>query len=291
MDVKKKILITGATGYTGSKLSLYLSTQEFQVLSLARQTADTDKISALKKISSIYFYDGTYQSIEEVFRNNKIDTVIHLAALAKYDYESAKIDETINGNFRLGVHVLEAMTNSDCKNLINFSTYWQQNENNHAICLYAALKQAFEEMVNFYCFDKNINAISLRLTDIYGPGDTRPKIFTQLKNYQNGQKLKMSNGEQEINLVYIDDVLVAVMNCLGRINNLKSNHLVYYVYGNETMTLRKIVDIYNQKTGKNIEIDWGAFPYRKNQIMKLNLGEILPNFKANYNLKDVIEFL
>jgi nucleoside-diphosphate-sugar epimerase len=289
--MKKNILITGASGYTGSRLVAYLSEQNVQVFSLVRKSTNANKIDVLQKISKVYFYDETYQSIAAVFRDNKIDAVIHLAALAQYDYQPEKIDEMINSNFRFGVHILEAMVNGGCKNFINFSTYWQNNENGQAICLYAALKQSFENIISFYSFDKNISAISLRMTDIYGHDDNRPKIFTQLKNYQLGTKIKMSNGKQEVSLIYIDDILSAVSNCLDNIDNIKSKHLVYYVYGNEILTLRQIVDIYNQETGKNVEVDWGALPYRKNQIMKLNLGELLPNFKAKYNLKDVVKYL
>jgi len=288
----KKILITGACGYTGTKLVEHLTKQNFKVFSLARKTGDAVRIQNLQKISQVCFYENNYESLNKIFKENQIDFAIHVAALAKYSYESEKIDDMINSNFRLGLHLLEAMSNNNCSQFINFSTYWQNNENNKAICLYAALKKAFEGMIDFYSFDKKLNAISLRFTEIYGPDDSRPKLFTQLKKQSHSVKMKMTKGDQEINLIYIDDLTAAIENCLTILqNSSESSHLVYDVYSDETLTPKDVLNIYNKETGKNIEGDWGALPYYKNQIMKLNLGKLLPNFKAKYKLKDTIKKL
>ncbi len=288
MPTIKRILITGAAGYTGSNLVHYLLSQHFLIFSLIRKTTDVKKIKKLEKFSTCVYGDD-FHSIKKILEENQIDCVIHLAAIAKYDYHSEEIDEMINGNFRLGVVTLEAMSKSNCKKFINFGTYWQNNEQGQPVCLYAALKQAFEDILKLYSRDQEINFISLRFTDICGENDTRPKILTQLKNQPKNIPLPISLGEQEINLIHLEDAMSAVKNALEIIDNSKYNNSIYYACGNETFTLKEIVNIYQKQTGKNLEIDWGKLPYRKNQIMKLQLDKKLPNFKAIHNIAQIIK--
>lgn len=283
------ILITGATGYVGSNLISYLSEQGFNIIFLARNSSNSQKVNELKKLAKCYIVDG-YSSIKKVFTENKIDVVIHLAATPKYNYKAEEIEEMIESNFSFGVTILEAMSENGCNKIINFGTYWQKNENGRPNCLYAALKQSFEDILKIYSQDKKIDFLSLRITDIYGENDPRPKLFNQLKNYDKNLSLAMTAGQQEINLIYIKDVLLAVKQAIDLIFN-KSHNNIYYVCGNETFTLKKIVEIYQKETGNNTKINWGALPYNKNQIMKLDLGEKLPGFKAKYNIIDVVKKL
>jgi CDP-3, 6-dideoxy-D-glycero-L-glycero-4-hexulose-4-reductase len=291
--MRKKILITGATGYTGYALAEYFSTN-FEVICLVRKSSKQDKIKNLKKFSVVEYYHGDYESIENIFKNNQIDAVVHTAAISQYDYKTNEIAGMIDTSISMGTYLLHAMAEYNCTKLINFSSYWQhyKNAKYQPICLYAALKQSFEDIIDFFSFDKNISSISLKMTDIYGPNDDRPKLFTLLKNYS-GNKIKLSEGKQKINLIHITDVISAVIQALKLLDDKKysKKHNKFFVYGNETLSIREIVSIYKKITKKELEVDWGALPYRKNQIMMPFLGKKLPQFKAKKSLNNAIKYL
>ncbi len=290
MNAIKNILITGATSYTGQNLAKYLESQNFKIFSLIRKSSEIKIIKKLEKISTC-LYGNNYKSIKKILDKNKIDCVIHLAAVSKYVYAPEEIGDIMESNIKLGATLLEAMSRSNCNRFINFGTSLQDDTHKTPSCLYAALKQSFEDILKFYSTNHKINFISLRLTDICGPNDPRQKFLSYLKKYQEGVSIAMTEGNQEINLIHIDDVMLAVNIALNIVDNSSHNNSPYYVYGNETLSLKQIVDIYRKQSGKNLKINWGKLPYRQNQMMQLNLGQPLPKFKAKYHIKDFITTL
>lgn len=290
MDLIKNILITGATSYTGYNLAKYLESQNFKIFSLIRKSSSSKTVDDLKKISTC-LYGNNYKSLQKIFDKNNIDCVIHLAAFSKYDYPAEEIENMVKGNIELGTILLEIMSKNRCKKFINFGTSLQDNTNANPSCLYAVLKQSFEDIIKFYSKNHNINFISLRFTDICGPNDTRSKFLSYLTRYEEGISIAMTKGEQEINLIHINDVMLSVKITLDLVNDSNYNNCPYYVYGNETLSLRKIVDIYQEESKKKLRINWGELPYRKNQSMKPSIGQALPKFKAKYHIKDFINTL
>ena len=71
------------------------------------------------------------------------------------------------------------MINAGCYRMVNTGTSWQHYENSdhRPSNLYAATKQAFEEILNFYATAYPLRVCSLHLSDTYGPNDIRPKLF------------------------------------------------------------------------------------------------------------------
>ena len=72
-----KILLTGATGFIGINFVLRLY-KKYEIIALVRKTSNIEKIKGYCKI---YYYDGSIDSIEDIFKKEKIDGVVHLASL------------------------------------------------------------------------------------------------------------------------------------------------------------------------------------------------------------------
>ena len=76
------------------------------------------------------------------------------------------------------------------------------------VSLYAATKQAFQDILQFYCEVRGLRAVTLELPDTYGPDDKRPKLFSLLDRVaRSGETLQMSPGEQLLDLLHVDDVV------------------------------------------------------------------------------------
>jgi len=178
----------------------------------------------------------------------------------------------IRSNVLFGNQLLEAMKVSGVRFLINTGTSWQHynNEDYNPVCLYAATKQAFEAILEYYVQACDIKAITLKLFDTYGPNDPRQKLFHLLnKAAMSGEPLDMSAGEQLIDLVHVDDVVDAYMIAAQRLLDGKvSVHEDYAVSSGCSLPLKELVALYSDATGWNVNVNWGARPYRFREVMR-----------------------
>ncbi|MBK9322231.1 MAG: hypothetical protein IPM97_04650 [Bdellovibrionaceae bacterium] len=73
----------------------------------------------------------------------------------------------------------------------------------------------------------------------------------------------MTKGEQQLSMVYIDDVTDALIHAHAILKTYQApKHQHYYVYG-ELLTLRSIVEEYVLENSLKISIDWGKFRIEK----------------------------
>ena len=185
------------------------------------------------------------------------------------------------------------MVQNDVYCLINTGTFWQhfQNDDYNPVCLYAATKQAYEMILKYYLETTALKVITLKLYDTYGPNDPRKKLFALLETAAKEQQLlKMSPGEQLIDIVYIDDVVQAFILAAQRLQKQnKTNHEIYAVSSGNPISLKKLVAIYENVSGNKLDIQWGGRPYREREVMKpWDKGKWLPGWRPKYNLEQGI---
>jgi len=185
------------------------------------------------------------------------------------------------------------MAESGTRRLVNTGTSWQYDEQGtyRPVCLYAATKEAFEDIARFYAEANGIECVTLKLFDTYGPNDPRPKLFNLLSRAAGGQELlKMSPGEQLLDLVYIDDVVEAFV--LASTMPLQGDGPIwgdYAVSAGRRLTLKELVATYSRVTKKAINAEWGGRPYREREVMvPWSTGTILPGWRPRVSLEDGI---
>lgn len=270
-NVKQRVaLVTGATGYVGSNLAQRLLREGWQVHILSR--ADS-RMTAILEFSQVtkHIHDGSTESMVRCVAQAKPDVVFHLASLFLSQHATKDVESLIQSNVLFGNQLLEAMKVNEVNCLINTGTSWQHynNEDYNPVCLYAATKQAFEALLEYYVHACGIKAISLKLFDTYGPDDPRPKLFHLLnKAAASGETLDMSKGEQLIDLVHIDDVVEAYLIAAQHLLEGKvTQHETYAVSSGQPLPLKELVQLYVEVTEKVVKVSWGARPYRYREVM------------------------
>ena len=286
-----KIIVTGATGFVGSNLVKFLLNKEFEIAVIVREDSNLSNLEGIINDIEIYCYDNNLKNLISFFKKTKSEFIFHLASNFIAEHEFKQVDSLIESNITFGLHLLEAMKESGVKKLINTGTSWQHfnNEEYNPVCLYAATKQAFESLIEYYVQAEGFSVITLKLFDTYGENDKRPKLINLLNKFADEDtELNMSAGEQILNLVHISDVCDAYYNAYRLISTNDNNeHHIYSVIHDDSYSLKDVIRLFEKVTAKSIKVNWGRRPYRKREVMSLwDNGNILPNWKAKISLNE-----
>ncbi|MBI4386849.1 MAG: NAD(P)-dependent oxidoreductase [Elusimicrobia bacterium] len=282
-------LITGATGFIGRHLARRLLQDGWRVEAVVRPGSDPDR---LPKGTAIHRHDKTTQGLIDILGAARPGVVFHLASLFRGEHAPADIEPLVQSNVLFGLQLLEAMAAHGVSLLVNAGTSWQHyhDEPYRPVNLYAATKQAFEDILLYYADAKNIRAITLKLFDTYGPEDARPKLFSSLARART-DSVAMSPGRQKIDLVYIDDVVDAFMLAARRLLAGKARKPESYaVSSGKPIELRKLVELYQKVTARPLRIKWGGRPYRDREVFfPWKKGRRLPGWRPKVGLADGIQ--
>jgi nucleoside-diphosphate-sugar epimerase len=278
-----RALVTGATGFIGRNLIRHLHGAGWNVAVLSRGQG----AAAAEKS---YLYAGATADVMRAVEDFKPDTVFHLASLFLAQHTPEQVEPLIASNVLLGTQLLEAMRAAGVHSLVNAGTGWQNYDGDEylPVNLYAATKQAFEDILLYYVETAGIRAVNLKLFDSYGPGDTRRKLLRLLLDcLRTGEPLGMSAGDQVLDLAHVDDICRAFLRASElAADTTQSGSAVYGVSGDQRRTLRAVVDTLERVAGRTLPIVWGARPYRDREVMLPWSGPPVPGWQPAIALED-----
>ncbi|MBK3333203.1 NAD(P)-dependent oxidoreductase [Persephonella atlantica] len=278
----KTILITGATGFLGSHLTEKFLNDGHKVIILKRSFSNIWRIKHI--IKNLYFYDIDKISLEKVFEENKIDVVVHTATL--YGRKKEKISEIAEANFIFPLKILELAIENNIRFFINTDTSLPKYLN-----YYSLSKNQFKEWLDF--LSKNITAINVRLEHFFGEKDDSTKFITWLINQllNNVKEMKLTAGEQKRDFIYIEDVKDFYSILINSLDKFDTGFHEYELGTGKAVKIKDIVLNLKKLTGNTqTYLNFGALPYRKNEIMfsQADISKIIKDFnwKPKYSLEE-----
>ncbi len=291
MMYRKRVLVTGATGFVGSRLIRHLVRENRAISAVIRPSSDLAILNDIMDGISIFPHDGTTAGMHKIMEQAKPNVVYHLASFFNAEHQPEHIVPLIESNILFATQLVEAMIANDVSALVNTGTSWQhyQDHEYNPVCLYAATKQAFEVILTYYADTTPLRVISLKLFDTYGEQDPRRKLLSLFDEaVRTGVPLKMSPGEQLINLVHIDDVIRAFVMAADRLASLSpGNHETYAVSSGRPISLKEVVALYSKVRNKPVPVTWEARPYRKREVMvPWSKGKLLPGWSPKIGLEE-----
>lgn len=285
----RRILITGVTGYIGSNLARALL-PDCRVYGLVRQPVRTDYIADFQDQIHLLDFDGSYESMEAALREARPNLVYHLAAYYTGAHGAEETPRLIAANITMGAYLLEAMAAAGSPPLVYASTV-MAHYGGVEYCplnLYAATKQAFSDLLAYYTDAGLLRAVTLILSDTYGPGDHRPKVLNLImRAARTGESLALSDGGQDYDIVHIDDVVRAF--------HLAGEQLVEGLWRNEQfqivpekpLSLRETVELMLRASGLTWDPAWGQRPAPQREIRQaVRIYPTLPDWRPQVSLSE-----
>ena len=245
-----KVLVTGATGFTGQALCERLRRDGVEVHAFVRPSSDTDRLEQI----GVRCIETDITDPEAVERDySGYDVVYHIAAA--YRAEHATTDMFHLVNVEATRNLLEAAGKKGVGRFVHCSTVGVQGEiddppadeeyrfkpGDH----YQESKKEGELLARRY-FDQGLPGTVFRPVGIYGPGDTRfLKLF---KPVSKGMFVMIGSGRVLYHMTYIDDLVDGILLCGSRPEALGE---VFTLGGERYTTLQELVDLIAEVQGKS----------------------------------------
>jgi nucleoside-diphosphate-sugar epimerase len=264
------VLLTGATGFLGSHLLERLTGEGYRVLVIKRSFSNTWRINHLLSRAKFYDIDGV--SLKYVFEENNIDIVIHTAT--KYGKKGEYCAEIIESNLLFPVTLLELSVSHNTKIFINTDSFFNtDNLKYEYLNWYSLSKHQFIEWLKL--FSDKIQIVNLKLEHLYGPGDSDDKFVIWLikKCIENEPEIKLTEGQQKRDFIYVSDAVDAFILILKK-RKLLPNYSTFEVGTGDNISIKDfallVKNITSDISGKEVNtfLNFGAIPYRKGELME-----------------------
>ena len=240
-----KILVTGSAGFIGSMLSLKLLDRGNEVIGVDNHNDYYDpkikeaRLEKLEKYSSYKHYRvdlSDQKNLEDVFKDNKPQKVVNLAAQAGVRYSIKNPLAYINSNIVGFAHILENCRQNKVEHLVYASTssvygantkipFSEHDSVNHPLSVYAASKKSNELMAHAYSHLYQLPTTGLRFFTVYGPwGRPDMALFKFTKAILEEKPIDVFNhGKHTRDFTFIDDIVEGVIKTLDNTATTNDN--------------------------------------------------------------------
>jgi len=230
---RSKILVTGAAGFIGSTLSKRLLARGDEVVGLDNLNDYYEVQLKLDRLAQLEGQPGfkfvrmnleDREGMEALFKAEKFDKVINLAAQAGVRYSLINPHAYIESNIVGFTNILEGCRHNEVKHLVYASSSSVYGANtkmpfsihhnvDHPVSLYAASKKANELMAHTYSHLYNLPTTGLRFFTVYGPwGRPDMALFLFTKAILEDRPIDVFNyGKMKRDFTYIDDIVEGVI--------------------------------------------------------------------------------
>ncbi|MEI6167171.1 MAG: NAD(P)-dependent oxidoreductase [bacterium] len=261
----KHILMTGLTGYLGSRLARrFVMDPTIKLSALKRSFSDIHPIADI--VDRITCYDVDRVPPRTAFENDHVNLVIHCATNYGRHHESRS--SIVDANLVLPLTLLEASVEHGVKAFINTDTMLDKG-----ISDYSLSKKQFNDWLQVY--GTELLAVNVALEHFFGPGDDPSKFVSCVVRelIKGVDRIPLTPGEQCRDFVFIDDVVSAFEHVVNYVNNrdpLAKGYEAFEVGRGVSVSVKDFLLLMRDISGNNkTKLDFGALPYRPNEVMSV----------------------
>lgn len=255
-------MVTGATGFLGSHLVKSLLAAGHEVVAVKRSTSSMERLN--KVADRVTLVDADRADFDRVFSTPPhINGVLHTAT--SYGRKGEREADVREANTGFPTRLLKAAIDAGVPLFINVDTPLPA-----ATSLYAETKKAFLATAQRMCKGSATRLINVPMEQVYGPGDDDSKFTSYVIGgcADDVESLALTAGEQRRDFIYIDDAVAALMLLIEQRGGTRADFCEYGLGMGEAITIREFCERVKQITGAATTLDFGALPYRGNEVME-----------------------
>lgn len=227
--MNKTVLVTGAAGFIGSHMCDYLLDKGYKVIGVDNFLSGK-KENVNKNIDFFEVNIAHKSGLENVFKNNKINSVIHLAAQSSVTVSVENPYVDIESNLLGTISLLELMGKYDVNTIVYSSSggtvYGEpaiiptpEDCKFDPISPYGITKGSAEWYIRYYAEKFNFNYTNLRFPNVFGPrqdgvGESNVIAIFINKMLKNEPLTINGDGLYYRDYTYVKDVVRAMELCL-----------------------------------------------------------------------------
>lgn len=293
------VFLIGGSGFIGKNLACFLSL-DYKVC-VYDKFIDTNFFSKYPSIQT-YTLDLIYEQIEQNIESP--DYIINLTSVVTAERDMSLFDKLISSNLKVLLNLYNRFKDDDTLKLfVQFGSSeeygsegspFKESMREYPNSPYALIKQLTTNTAIMLHSNYGFPTMVVRPGNLFGPMQDKnkfiPYIIGQLKK---GLPLNVSPCGQKRDFIYVDDfsylikrLLCNYCHCIGKIINVSSG---------DSISLKEIIEDCKSQIASSSTINYGALPYRENEVMDLKcditlLSEIVGE-KINLNIKNRLKEL
>src|SRR4051812_4806152 len=256
-----KIVVTGSAGFIGFHVASRLLKEGHKVVGIDNVNDYYDpklklrRNAILKKNKRYKFYKediAEAKKINQIFKKEKPDLVIHLAAQAGVRYSLLNPWVYDRSNNLGTLSIFEAAREHGVKRVLYASSssvygtntkmpFSEEHRIDTPISLYAATKRANEGMAHAYNYLHGMDMVGFRFFTVYGPwGRPDMAFFNFIKNIRSGKEVVLFNaGNMWRSFTYVDDVVDSLVHFVDMQH--KAGHRIYNLGGDRPIKVADLI--------------------------------------------------
>ena len=221
-------LVVGGAGFIGSNLCKGLLGRGDRVICLDNFSLGNDEnISELKNNEDFTLIEGDAtdkDTLEQIFSDNKVDYVFHLAANSDIQASAKDPEVEYRNTYSTTFRLLSVMREYEVKRLFFASTsavYGDKRDveldentpNLSPISYYGAAKLGSEALISAFTYMNDMSSLVFRFPNVIGPHLTHGVIYDFIKRLtDNPNELRiLGDGNQTKPYIYVDDLVDAIL--------------------------------------------------------------------------------
>ena len=295
---RKRILITGATGFVGACLLHRLINDGFSNLSIiVRRNSNIWRIKSVLDKVKVYYSDLLdLERLKKVVLKIKPEIVYHLATYGAYPGFQENIKKIYETNLFGAINLLNASAKAGFERFINTSSSSEYGEKKEPMRENDLLKPNSDYGVSkasatLYCQNfarqNSLPVITFRLFSPYGYYENQNRLIPYvILSCLSGKNPKLSSPRSVRDFVFIEDVVESYIKVL---NSQNSFGQIFNIGTGEQHLVSEVVDKIIEITGSGIKPEWDVVNNMRNEplvwVADISKAKSVLSWSPRYSLE------